>query len=138
VSPPGIKFFTKTGGLKKPDITSILTFAAEHCAESPYEDFTWDGLSRPVKLDFMPTYAAHLRHLIMEGVDHPASFSQPLKVRESPSFQRARALRLQQLQKQPSYCTAMQKLRIVTLGISGGRALTRPFRDARRFPSTRL
>lgn len=75
----GIKFFTKTGGLKKPDITSILTFAAEHCAESPYEDFTWDGLSRPVKLDFMPTYAAHLRHLIMEGVDHPASFSQPLK-----------------------------------------------------------
>ena len=31
--------------------------------------------------------------------------------------------------------TAMQKLRIVTVGISGGRALTRPFRDARRFPS---
>jgi hypothetical protein len=28
--------------------------------------------------------------------------------------------------------------RIVTLGISGGRWLTRPFRDARRFPSTRL
>jgi hypothetical protein len=27
---------------------------------------------------------------------------------------------------------------IVTLGISGGRSLTRPFRDARRFPSTRL
>ena len=31
--------------------------------------------------------------------------------------------------------TAMQKLRIVTLGISGGSSLTRPFRDARRFPS---
>jgi hypothetical protein len=29
-------------------------------------------------------------------------------------------------------------MRIVTLGISGGRSLTRPFRDARRFPSTRL
>jgi hypothetical protein len=30
--------------------------------------------------------------------------------------------------------TAMKKLRIVTLGVSGGRSLTRPFRDARRFP----
>jgi hypothetical protein len=33
----------------------------------------------------------------------------------------------------PSY-SAMQKLRIVA--ISGGRSLTRPFRDARRFPSS--
>jgi hypothetical protein len=30
--------------------------------------------------------------------------------------------------------TAMAKLRIVTVGISGGRSLTRPFRDAHRFP----
>lgn len=37
------------------------------------------GVAKPVQLDFMPTYAAHLRHLIMEGVDHPNSFSQPLK-----------------------------------------------------------
>jgi hypothetical protein len=29
---------------------------------------------------------------------------------------------------------AMQSLRIVTVGVSGGRSLTRPFRDARRFP----
>ena len=29
------------------------------------------------------------------------------------------------------------KLRIVTLGVSGGRSLTRPLRDARRFPATR-
>jgi hypothetical protein len=34
--------------------------------------------------------------------------------------------------------TAMQKLRIETSGISGGRSLTRPFRDARRYPSTRV
>jgi hypothetical protein len=33
--------------------------------------------------------------------------------------------------------TAMQK-RIGLVGISGERSLTRPFRDARRFPSTRL
>ena len=33
--------------------------------------------------------------------------------------------------------TATQKLRISTSGISGGRSLTRPFRGARRFPSTR-
>jgi hypothetical protein len=33
--------------------------------------------------------------------------------------------------------TAIQKLRIVTLGISGGRSLTGPLRDARRFPSPR-
>jgi hypothetical protein len=32
--------------------------------------------------------------------------------------------------------TSMKKSRVVTLGISG--SLTRPFRDARRFPSTRL
>jgi hypothetical protein len=32
----------------------------------------------------------------------------------------------------------MHKLRIVTVGISGGRSLTGPLRDARRFPSTRL
>jgi hypothetical protein len=32
----------------------------------------------------------------------------------------------------------LKKLRIVTCGISGGRSLTRPFRDARRFPSPRL
>jgi hypothetical protein len=30
-----------------------------------------------------------------------------------------------------------KELRIVTFGISGGRSLTGPFRDARRFPSTR-
>jgi hypothetical protein len=39
---------------------------------------------------------------------------------------------------EPGRWTAMQTLRIVTSGISGGRSLTRPFRDARRFPSTRL
>jgi hypothetical protein len=33
--------------------------------------------------------------------------------------------------------TAMEKLRTVTEEIPGGRSLTGPFRDARRFPSTR-
>jgi hypothetical protein len=33
--------------------------------------------------------------------------------------------------------TATNKLRIVTLGISGGGSLTRPLRDTRRFPSAR-
>jgi hypothetical protein len=33
---------------------------------------------------------------------------------------------------------AMQQLRIVTLRFRVGDELTRPFRDARRFPSTRL
>jgi hypothetical protein len=32
---------------------------------------------------------------------------------------------------------ARKQLRIVTLGVSGGRSLTGPLRDARRFPSTR-
>jgi hypothetical protein len=36
------------------------------------------------------------------------------------------------------YVQRRGKLRIVTLGISGGRPLTRPFRDARRFPSLGL
>jgi hypothetical protein len=34
--------------------------------------------------------------------------------------------------------TAMREMRIVTLGITGGRSLTGPLRDARRFLSTRL
>jgi hypothetical protein len=33
--------------------------------------------------------------------------------------------------------TAMRKLRIVACGVSGGRSLTGPFRDARRLPSAR-
>jgi hypothetical protein len=38
----------------------------------------------------------------------------------------------------PSACIQRRnRLRIVTVGISGGRSLTRPLRDARRFPSTR-
>jgi hypothetical protein len=42
--------------------------------------------------------------------------------------------------EQPNYnegYSPIKKLRIVTLGIPGGRWLTRPLRDARRFPSTR-
>ena len=42
------------------------------------------------------------------------------------------------LRAQSSYTVQRcKRLRIVTLGISGWRSLTRPFRDARRFPSTR-
>jgi hypothetical protein len=37
-----------------------------------------------------------------------------------------------------SFSANGKQLRIVTLRISGGRSLTGPFRDARRFPSTRL
>jgi hypothetical protein len=56
----------------------------------------------------------------------------PSLIRASnPPAQRVCTLRAQ-------YHIAMQKLRIVTCGISGGRSLTRPFRDARRFPSTQL
>jgi hypothetical protein len=38
---------------------------------------------------------------------------------------------------EPDALQRCQKLRIVTFGISGGRSLKRPLRDARRFPSTR-
>jgi hypothetical protein len=41
------------------------------------------------------------------------------------------------LLKVPPPLQAMKKLRIVTLGISRGRSLTRPLSDARRFRSTR-
>jgi hypothetical protein len=37
-----------------------------------------------------------------------------------------------------SSCHSAISQRIVTVGFSGGGELTRPFRDARRFPSTRL
>ena len=45
---------------------------------------------------------------------------------------------VEDLIRNPAPHTAMQKLRIVTVGSSGGRSLTRPLRDARGFPSTRL
>jgi phosphomannomutase len=62
----GMKFFTKTGGLGKDDISAILRIAeglrargelpaAEQYALAPHEDF-------------MPAYAAQLRALIVEGV----------------------------------------------------------------------
>jgi hypothetical protein len=50
---------------------------------------------------------------------------------------RGRRARVQPDPRDDEGGTAMKKLRIVALGISGGRSLTRPFRGARRFPSTR-
>jgi hypothetical protein len=56
---------------------------------------------------------------------------------EKPSPSPPTSFRRDMARPRCAWATAMSKLRIVTLGISGGRSLTRPLRDARRFPSTR-
>jgi hypothetical protein len=75
--------------------------------------------------------------------DHPlgACATARTKDRVRPSAFSALATLASELKWRASVRTlhtaAMKKQRIVTLAISGGRLFTRPFRDARRFPSTR-
>ena len=70
----GFKFFTKGGGLGKPDIKAILEKAGSYG-----EDVSPDSV-RVFALDdgsgLMEEYAAHLRHLISDGID--PDISKPL------------------------------------------------------------
>jgi phosphomannomutase len=109
----GAKFFTKEGGLDKPDIKWILQRATELYLEEknkninnnkkggggmypPPLDPHGQGLavvlhqalllgtsSSPSscqikKVDFLPVYAAHLRKVIIDGVNHPSTPDKPL------------------------------------------------------------
>jgi len=75
----GLKFFTESGGLKKPDITYILDSAASHAMEEPTASEAIGKLLANSTIDIMPHYSAHLRRLIQEGVDHPAHYETPLE-----------------------------------------------------------
>lgn len=64
----GMKFFTRAGGLDKPDIAALLERAA--MCSAPEEPAETDG-ARPV--DLMARYAAHLRERVCLGLGLPES-----------------------------------------------------------------
>ena len=68
----GMKFFTKDGGLDKPDIKEILTTASEYNTpqdQSPGQIENFDLISR---------YGAHLVDYIRKHVNHATSYDTPL------------------------------------------------------------
>lgn len=87
----GLKFFTAQGGLEKKDIAAILDHAAGLCIDhgvtlnDPISDFAF-VLQRAVtqapltdKAPIIDQYAASLRSVIVESVNHPDHRDQPLK-----------------------------------------------------------
>lgn len=88
----GAKFFTANGGLGKPDISWILSRAAENAyaaqidPDNEYDDLAYvisSSLFVPSSLvnraSFLNVYAKHLRDIVIEGVDHPVNREKPLK-----------------------------------------------------------
>lgn len=63
----GIKFFTPDGGLDKADIRDILERAA--ALDDAAGGAVPEDPAPPSRVDFMPAYAAHLRNVIVDGVD---------------------------------------------------------------------
>ncbi|XP_027097562.1 uncharacterized protein [Coffea arabica] len=74
----GLKFFTKNGGLTSPDVEEICYRAARKYANRLAKVST--ALRNPPKrVDFMSTYAKHLRDIIKERVNHPLHYDTPLQ-----------------------------------------------------------
>ena len=74
----GLKFFTKKGGLTSPDVEEICDKAARKYANRLAKVSTALA-TRPTRVDFMSTYAKHLRDIIKEKVNHPLHYETPLK-----------------------------------------------------------
>ncbi|XP_058079327.1 uncharacterized protein LOC131227544 isoform X1 [Magnolia sinica] len=76
----GLKFFTPKGGLSSSEVEEICDRAARK-----YANWLIKGLrnvrptSAPTRVDFMSTYAHHLRTIIKETVRHPLHYDTPLK-----------------------------------------------------------
>lgn len=68
----GLKFFTKSGGLDKPDIKAILELAAQN-------QFTTTTPGEISSQDFMSVYASQLVEKVRKQVNHPTNFEQPLQ-----------------------------------------------------------
>jgi phosphomannomutase len=88
----GVKFFRAAGGLGKPDIKWILHRAAELAASEnvppsdPYSDTAYVLSAALLSagalisyVDFLEVYAAHLRNVVIDGVNHPVHSDKPLK-----------------------------------------------------------
>ncbi|KAF3431969.1 hypothetical protein FNV43_RR26705 [Rhamnella rubrinervis] len=74
----GLKFFTKKGGLTSPEVEEICNKAARKYANRLAKVSTMLPLL-PTKVDFMSTYATHLRNIIKERVNHPLHYDTPLQ-----------------------------------------------------------
>jgi len=70
----GMKYFTASGGLKKPDIADIVATAADLSQTGPPVELSAEA----PKTDYMPEYAAHLRDIIIKGINHPDHPEKPL------------------------------------------------------------
>lgn len=68
----GLKFFTRQGGLGKPDIAEIL-HRAEHGEYTPA-----DMPGEILRKDLIAAYAAHLVDQIRRAVNHPERYEHPL------------------------------------------------------------
>ncbi|MEM6835300.1 MAG: phosphomannomutase/phosphoglucomutase [Cyanobacteria bacterium P01_C01_bin.120] len=69
----GLKFFTRQGGLGKPDIKQILDLAAA-------KDFiTTQPAGAIVQQDLISAYAAELVRQIRQAVNHPEHYNEPLR-----------------------------------------------------------
>jgi len=68
----GMKFFTKDGGLDKPDIKEILTTASAYQA---VENTQKGAIS---EYNLIGRYSAHLVDYIRKNVNHPTQFNTPL------------------------------------------------------------
>ncbi|KAE9597301.1 hypothetical protein Lal_00007623 [Lupinus albus] len=74
----GLKFFTKRGGLTSPEVEEICKNAARKYANRLAKVSTLLNVL-PTKVDFMSTYAKHLREIIKEKVNHPLNYDTPLQ-----------------------------------------------------------
>lgn len=84
----GLKFFTKKGGLTSTDVEEICDKAAHKYANRLARVSTMLNVTI-TRVDFMNTYAKHLREIIKERVNHPSHYDTPLKgfqVFQSPIF----------------------------------------------------
>lgn len=90
----GAKFFTRQGGLGKSDIKEILTIAIEKAAEQGLleSDSPWykdhaivtqaaleTDASRVSKDTFLEDYAAYLRDIVVNEINHPEHRDEPLQ-----------------------------------------------------------
>ncbi|KAJ1393412.1 Alpha-D-phosphohexomutase, alpha/beta/alpha domain I [Sesbania bispinosa] len=74
----GLKFFTKRGGLTSLEVEEICDKAARKYANRFAKVSTMLNVL-PTRVDFMSTYAKHLREIIKERINHPLHYDTPLQ-----------------------------------------------------------
>lgn len=74
----GLKFFTRRGGLTSLEVEEICNRAARKFANRLAKVST-TLRTPPERVDFMSSYAKHLRDIIKERVNHPLHYETPLK-----------------------------------------------------------